>query len=213
MAATAGTVALPSLNALRAPASSSGPELAGDALGDDGVGRGVSELCLRQALGAPVRYLLVLRQLEAEQVGGDLGEAQAAALGAVRQARHLQGAPGAAQPDALRQQHGVLEGRVVDDQLAVLERLQHADRHVLEVDDVDGRRGRIVDLRQAGRRPERVEAGPALRRRLVHGAPAVLRDANPGQVVACVIGAVSMSKPSAGAEQRREGLARPVERR
>ena len=46
------------------------------------------------------------------------------------------------------------------------------DRHVRQVDHVDGRSGRIVDLREPRAGAQRVQAGVVLVRGLVHCAPA-----------------------------------------
>ena len=112
IAATAGTVALPSLNAAARAVVQVVPDRPRDLVRDHRVERGIADLMLGQPGGAPVAHLLVLGQLEAvQELGSDVGQAQAAALGAERQARHLQGAIRPAQVDAAGAEHRHLEAR------------------------------------------------------------------------------------------------------
>ena len=66
------------------------PDRPRDPVRDHGIEGRVADLVRGQPGGRPVRGLLVLGQLEAAQeLAGDLGQAQAAALRAERQARQL----------------------------------------------------------------------------------------------------------------------------
>ena len=184
------------------------PQLRGDAMGDHGVYGGVCDLPFREVVGAPVRDLLGLRQVDVEQVGRELRQPRPAALGAVHQARHQERAPRLAQPYALRLEECVLERGVVREQGHTLERPEQRDRHVPEIEHVDRRGIRIVDLRQPRRRPDRIEPGVALLFRLVHRQAPGLGDLGPRRTtIAFARRRLDVEPERAPAAQRRQHLA------